>query len=88
MRSASPFLIAILNRELTYIYANEAYADLWGKQPEAIVGKRVRDLLGPEGFENSLEHFVEAVGGSTVEYEGEFSIDQRTIVLGDQAGSI
>ena len=81
MCSVSPFLIAIINKEFTYVYANEAYADLWGKQPEEVVGQRARDLLGPEDFENSLEHFVEAAGGTTVEYEAEYRIDQRTVVL-------
>lgn len=72
---------AAVSRELVFLYANEAYAQQWDKRPDDIIGRPVKEVLGAEGFEDSLDHFVDAIGGETVEYEAEYCVGQRTFFL-------
>ncbi len=81
MLSKTTAMFAAVSNDFVYLYVNDAYAGQWNKQPEDLIGKPVKEILGIEGFENSLDSFVDAIGGETVNYEAEFSVGQRTVVL-------
>jgi PAS domain S-box-containing protein len=66
--------VAQCNRDLEYTWMNPAYARGIGVDPEQIeqtVGRRIEDVLGGEGFERFRAYFLRAIGGETVDYEGE-----------------
>ena len=64
-----PALIAYVNRDLCYEYANAAYAKWTGELPRQIVGKKVYDVLEPEIFEILKPHIKNALSGSLVDFE-------------------
>lgn len=81
MLGATRAKFAAISNDFVFLYANEAYAKQWDKRPDDIVGRPVKEILGAEGFEDSLDHFVDAIGGETLEYEAEYCVGQRTFVL-------
>ena len=48
---ALPVLIAFVDRDLVYRYANRAYEDWLGVPPEAMIGRSVRDIVHAPDFE-------------------------------------
>ena len=57
---ALPVLVAYVDRDLRYRFVNRAYGEWFGRPRDAILGLRLRDLLGEEAFA-SLRGCVEAV---------------------------
>jgi PAS domain S-box-containing protein len=67
----SPVLIAYIGADLRYKFVNKPYAERFGLQPEEVVGKTMRELIGEEAFA-SVESYVNvALGGEHVEFEVE-----------------
>jgi diguanylate cyclase len=60
-----PAMIGYWNRNLECEFANEAYRDWFGIEPEKIVGMHMRDLLGNQQFESSEPHTQLALQGQT-----------------------
>jgi diguanylate cyclase len=58
-----PAMIGYWNRNLECEFANEAYRDWFGIEPEKIVGMRMQDLLGEQQFEYSEPHTRLALQG-------------------------
>lgn len=81
MLGATRAKFAAISNELVFLYANEAYAKQWDKRPDDLIGKHVKEILGAEGFEDSLDKFVDAIGGETVDYEAEYRVGLRTFDL-------
>ncbi len=81
MLGATRAKFAAISKDFVFLYANEAYAKQWDKRPDEIIGKPVKEILGVDGFEDSLDHFVDAISGETVEYEAEYCLGQRAFVL-------
>ena len=81
MLAATTACFAAISNDFVFLYANEAYASLWNKRPDDLIGKPVKEIMGAEGFENSLDSFVDAISGETVNYEAEFCVGQRSVVL-------
>lgn len=66
---AVPVLIAYVDRDMRYRFANAAYRDWMGLQPEYMVGRRVDELMETGTFE-TLEPFARrALDGEAVFYE-------------------
>ncbi len=66
---AMPVLIAFIDRDLTYRFANAAYETWTGQTPDAVVGRTVRDLLGPGAFEARRAGIERALAGQEVREE-------------------
>ena len=66
---ALPLLIAFVDRDLVYRYANRAYEDWFGLSPEAILGRSVRDIIGAPRFELRRGAFDTALGGTPARLE-------------------
>lgn len=91
-----PVLIAHFSADnFTCLLANKAYARTWGVDENKIVGMRVPEIIGPEGWKQ-IEPFVGRVlNGETVSYErvinppgGERVIEVMLIPHPDEQGVI
>lgn len=61
--------ITMCNRNLRYVFANEAYARLIGRPVGEILGQPIADVLGAEAFETIRPSVQRVLGGERVEYE-------------------
>jgi PAS domain S-box-containing protein len=66
---AMPVLIAFIDRNLVYRFANAAYETWTGRSASAVVGQTVQDLLGAEGFEARRAAIAQALAGHEVRQE-------------------
>jgi PAS domain S-box-containing protein len=67
----APVLIAYVDRECRYVYANETYRSWFGLAPEDVRGKHLREVLGPVAFERIHLHVERALAGDRVDFEAE-----------------
>ena len=65
----TPFLLTRCTRDLRYKFVSAGYAKMMGRTPEEIVGRRIVDVMGAEGFATILPHIEEVLRGDVVEYE-------------------
>jgi len=66
---AAPTGLVRCNRDLRYLTANSAYAEIAGLPVEQIVGRRIIDVIGPDAWE-AIRPYVERVqSGERVEFE-------------------
>jgi PAS domain S-box-containing protein len=65
----APVLIAYVDQEARYVYANETYRAWFGLAPEDLRGRHLRDVLGPAAFERIRPHVERALAGERVDYE-------------------
>lgn len=64
-----PALIAYLDRDHHYRFANQAYMEWHGLDPEAMVGRHAREMVGEEGFAALQEHLDKVLRGERVSFE-------------------
>jgi diguanylate cyclase (GGDEF)-like protein/PAS domain S-box-containing protein len=70
MADGVPVLIAYFAAEdFTCLLANKAYAKTWGVDEDKIVGMKVPDIIGPEGWKQIEPHVQRVTRGETVSYE-------------------
>jgi PAS domain S-box-containing protein len=70
-------MICHVDRDLRYVRASKAYAAVVGRTPDEIVGKRLADIMGAEGFEAVRPHVEAALQGQRVEFEAEVKVAPR-----------
>lgn len=61
-------MIAWVTDQFRYRYVNRAYAELYGRQPEDIIGQRVVDIIGAETFAKATPYMAEALSGHAVDF--------------------
>ena len=66
-----PALVAYVDAEERYQFANRAYETWFGMKPEDVVGKTVREFVGEEIYARFQEPIRRTLAGETVSYEGE-----------------
>ncbi|WP_217125270.1 PAS-domain containing protein [Hydrogenophilus thiooxidans] len=64
-----PAMVAYVDREQRYRYANRVYADWFETTPEAIVGQTIAEVVGAEVFAQIETHLERALTGERVTYE-------------------
>jgi PAS domain S-box-containing protein len=64
-----PVLIAFVDRDLRYRFANRAYHDWFGRMPEDVIGRHVSELAGVEGMKARADAFRRVLEGETVHLE-------------------
>jgi diguanylate cyclase (GGDEF)-like protein/PAS domain S-box-containing protein len=65
-----PVLIAYFDAEnLECLFANRNYAQMWGWTEESIIGRKVRDVIGEEGYAVIGPYIERVVKGEAVTYE-------------------
>jgi len=58
-----PFLLAYLDRDITYRFINEPFCQWFGLPRSAILGRSMRSLIGEEAFEKAQPHILKALAG-------------------------
>lgn len=71
---AVPVLIAHIDAEERYRFANAAYRDWYGVEPESLVGRTVAELLGPERYAERVPFIRMALKGERVSYDGQITV--------------
>ncbi|WEN41332.1 Sensor kinase CckA [Thauera sp. GDN1] len=64
-----PALIAYIDHDEIYRFANKGYADWFGLTKDAIPGRSIREVLGDETYEQIHPHLDRARQGEQVSYE-------------------
>lgn len=64
-----PALVALVDRETRYRFANRAYETWFGARPEDVVGKTLLEVIGPEAFDALRDRVAAALAGETISYE-------------------
>ncbi|SFM31431.1 PAS domain S-box protein [Methylobacterium pseudosasicola] len=66
---AVPFLISFVDLTLTYRFANAAYRDWFGLQPEDVVGRTIPEIAGAEGYALRRAAIDRALAGEAVQMD-------------------
>ena len=66
---ATPALIARYDRGLRLVWANKNYAARFGKKPEDLVGKQLREIVGEEAFAPIEPATARVLAGETIDLE-------------------
>lgn len=66
-----PALMAYIDRDLVYRFANEAYRSWRGLAPDKVVGRAFRDVVGEQSYPRLRLKAEAALRGETVSYEDE-----------------
>lgn len=64
-----PSMLAYWGRDLLCRFANRAYEDWFGVDPDRLLGTSLRDLLGPELFAMNEPHVLRALAGERQMFE-------------------
>ncbi len=64
-------LLALIDKDLTYVACNQAYLDAFNLTYEDVINKHLKEVLGQEHFQKiALPHANLALAGETVSFEG------------------
>ena len=64
-------LITYIDKEERYVFVNRAYARWHDIPPEALIGKRVSEILKPDVYERASANIKKALDGQRVVYENQ-----------------
>jgi len=68
---AAPAMIARYDRAVRLVWANKNYAARFGKKPEELAGKELREIVGEEAVAPIAREMARVLGGETVEMDVE-----------------
>jgi PAS domain S-box-containing protein len=68
---AAPAMIARYDRAVRLVWANKNYAARFGKKPEELAGKQLREIVGEEAVAPVAREMARVLGGETVEMDVE-----------------
>ncbi len=66
---ALPVLIAFVDRDYTYKFANRTYQDWFFVPAEQVIGRRIPELLDAQGFADRRDHMEGALAGREARFE-------------------
>jgi PAS domain S-box-containing protein len=64
-----PFFVSYVDADHQIRFVNRTCADRLGLEPDAIVGRHVRDVIGAEAYDASRRHLETALAGLAVSWE-------------------
>ncbi len=70
MADGIPVIVAYVDKSLRYRFVNKSYEEWFGLDPEQVIGRRVPDVLGPEGWAAVRPGSEKALAGTFSVYEG------------------
>ncbi|WP_224363562.1 CHASE domain-containing sensor histidine kinase [Hyalangium versicolor] len=71
---ALPALVAYIDSEERYRFANETYETWFGIKPENLLGKTILEFIGEKAYARFRDPVQRALSGETVQYEGELPL--------------
>ena len=71
---ALPIMVSYFDRDLRYRYVNRRYLDVYSCSHNAIIGKRMPDLIGPEIFEQVRPYIEKALRGEVVRHNQRLTV--------------
>jgi PAS domain S-box-containing protein len=66
---ALPVLIGYVDKEEKYRFANRAYEPWFGRQPEELLGRTLREVWGERAYASVQEHVARALRGEPRDFE-------------------
>ncbi|KFE67932.1 CHASE domain-containing protein [Hyalangium minutum] len=66
-----PALVAYVDAQQYYRFANRAYETWFGRKPQEVVGKTIQEFVGEKIYARFQEPILRALAGETVRFEGE-----------------
>ena len=75
-----PALIAYVGRDEVYEFANKGYADWFGLEKEALIGKTIAEIFGETSYAQIAGHLARAKQGERVSYEYARALDGKRTV--------
>ena len=75
-----PILISHVDKDLRYLFNNDVYRQVFGIEPEALVGRRIEEVLAPALFAELLPYFRRALAGERVVNDHVHYVADRTRV--------
>lgn len=66
---ALPMMLAWLDRDLRYRFANTAYARLAGFSREDLIGRHLSEVIDADGYQRAAPYIRRALAGETARYE-------------------
>jgi PAS domain S-box-containing protein len=77
---ALPALVTYMGADRRFRFTNNAYMTWFGIEPQSLIGKHARDLVGEIGYGQIQPYMERALAGETVHYERDVTLpDGRTI---------
>lgn len=67
----TPVILTRISRDLTYIYVNQAFSEIFGRKREEVIGKPIVEIMGEKAVETIRPYFERVLLGERVEYETE-----------------
>jgi PAS domain S-box-containing protein len=67
---AMPAVVVYVDADERYVYANRFYIERYAR-PEGLIGRQIRDVLGPEQYSRLAPYVQRALAGETVSFEVE-----------------
>lgn len=67
----TPVMLTQCSRDLTYTFANRACAQTLNLEPDQIIGKSIREVLGDDAFKNIKPQIEQVLQGKRVEFVSE-----------------
>jgi diguanylate cyclase (GGDEF)-like protein/PAS domain S-box-containing protein len=64
-----PALIAYLSADERYLFVNARSQQMFGLEPEQIVGRRIVDLLTPEAYAQTAPHIADVLKGNRARFQ-------------------
>jgi PAS domain S-box-containing protein len=72
---STPFMLTRCSRDLRYLYASRAYAEMLGRSQEEIAGRSIAEVMGQKGFATIKQNVEAVLRGERVEYEGDIEFE-------------
>lgn len=80
----APVLLAYLDAEQRFRYANETHRSWLGIDPQAMLGQRLLDVAGQRNYQNAAPALEKAYAGQLASFEGEaYNGNERRYVHGN-----
>ncbi len=67
---AMPVLLALCDADGRYVFCNAAYREWFGVEPEALIGRKVREVTGEDAYARVEPHIRRVMAGKRVSYRG------------------
>lgn len=71
LTDALPVLISYLDHDHRYQFVNQAYKTWFNQDPAALMGRRVRDVVGEQAYAKAVGYMERALAGERLEFDAQ-----------------